>query len=93
MGQLHLHIKMLPQVPMMVLLLVVLLLLLLLPQHHLTLLLMMDQNGNGIPVNLLLIAQVKVQAPNAALSRMIIIIIRSLLKLPFVLMLMQLWFH
>jgi hypothetical protein len=80
---------------MMLLLLVVLLLvvLLLLLQHHLTLLLMMEQNGNGIPVNLLLIAQVKVQAPNAALSRMIIIIIRSQLILPFVLMLMQLWFH
>ena len=85
---------------MMLLLLVVLLkvvllkvVLLLLLQHHLNLLLMMEQNGNGIPVNLLLIAQVKVQAPNAALSRMIIIIIRSQLILPFVLMLMQLWFH
>jgi hypothetical protein len=92
MGQLHLHKVMLPQVPMVLLLVVVLPLpLLLLLQHHL--LLMMDKNGNGIPVKLLVIAQVKVQAPNAALSRMIIIIIRSQLILPFVLMLMQLWFH
>jgi len=65
-------------------------LLLLLLQHHLTLLLLKDKDGNGIPVKLLLTVLVKVQAPNAALSHMTIIIIRSKLQLPFVPMLMEL---
>jgi len=68
-------------------------LLLLLLQHHLTLLFLKDKDGNGIPVKLLLTVLVKVQAPNAALSHMTIIIIRSKLQLPFVPMLMELWFH